>query len=256
MEAPPLRTELNPTVPTTSRYFANMGRRMSPSTSTTLCSASANANAMLIAVVDLPSLGSELPTTITRGGLSTARNCRFVRSFRNDSAMPELARSKAIPGSFRRSLSSGMVPTRPTWVMSSTVSRSLTVLSRRSRRTARPTPRSSPTARPLARLRSVLGTTGSLGMDARCSTTTRASGLVFPSAGVSSSLAMVTNSSDSVFAMSRARTADSSRTSTTMSTVSGLALALIFSPSSSAVMSSPSLSMVRCARVSPMTSSV
>ncbi len=129
------------------------GRRISPSTSTTLCSASANANAMFIAVVDLPSFGIELVTTITRGGLSTARNCKLVRSLRNASAIAELSLSKDIAGSFRRSLSSGMLPTSPTPVISSRISRSLTVLSSRSRRTARPIPNSTPSARPMAMLR-------------------------------------------------------------------------------------------------------
>ena len=80
-DARPLSTVLNPTDPTKSRYLSNLGRRISPSTSTTLCSASANASAMFIAVVDLPSPGIELVTTITRGGLSTSRNCKLVRKF-------------------------------------------------------------------------------------------------------------------------------------------------------------------------------
>ena len=120
-DAPPLSTVLNPTGPTKLRYLPNMGRRISPSTSTTLCSASAKASAMLIAVVDLPSFGIELVTTITRGGLSTARNCKLVRSLRNASAIAELSLSNDIAGSFRRSLSRGMLPTSPTPVISSSV---------------------------------------------------------------------------------------------------------------------------------------
>ena len=80
---------------------------------------------MLIAVVVLPSFGIELVTTITRGGLSTARNCKFVRSLRNASAIAELSVSNDIAAVFRRSLSNGMLPTSPVPVISSMVSRSL-----------------------------------------------------------------------------------------------------------------------------------
>ena len=45
-----------------------------------------SAAARFIATVDLPSPGSGLVTTITRGGLSMSMNCRLVRSLRNDSA--------------------------------------------------------------------------------------------------------------------------------------------------------------------------
>ena len=79
-------------------------------------------------------------------------------------------------------------------------------------------------------LRAVFGITGWSGIDARCSTTTRASGLA-PSSGVSNSRTMATNSSDNVLAMSRARTGDWSRTATSIRTVSGFALALTFSRS-------------------------
>ena len=247
-DAPPLSTVLNPTVPTRSRYLCSVGRRRSPSISTTLCSASARASAMLIAVVDLPSLGTELVSTMIRGGSSTARNCRFVRSFRKASAMAELSLSNEIAACLRRSLSSGMLPTRPVPVISSTVSRFFTVLSSMSRKIASPTPNRTPRASPTARLRRVFGTTGDSGMDARCSTTTRESGAE-PSSGVSSSRTRVTNSSDRVLAISRAVTGDSSRTCTVMRTVSSFALALTFSCSSPAVISRSSLSMVLWASV-------
>ena len=45
-----------------------------------------SAAARLTAMVDLPSPGSRLVTTMTRGGLSMSMNCRLVRSLRNASA--------------------------------------------------------------------------------------------------------------------------------------------------------------------------
>ncbi len=54
--------------------------------SRTFCCPLASVSARLIAVVDLPSPGTALVTTNVFGGSSTSRNCRFVRSIRNDSS--------------------------------------------------------------------------------------------------------------------------------------------------------------------------
>ncbi len=79
------------------------------------------------------------------------------------------------------------------------------------------------------------------------------------SGGVSSSRAMSTNSSDSAFARSRARSGgDGSVTVTSMSTVSGADDAFTFPASSAGGVGSviPRLSRVRCASVVPVSNLV
>ena len=55
-----------------------------------------SAAARFAATVDLPSPGSGLVTTMTRGGLSMSMNCRLVRSLRN--ASPECTGSLVFRG--------------------------------------------------------------------------------------------------------------------------------------------------------------
>ena len=87
-------------------------------------------SARLQAIVDLPSPGSGLVTTIVCGGLSTSMNCRFVRSARNASETakvpflpvdPDAEGSKSLVSPSRPG-TIGMVPTTATPVRASTSS--------------------------------------------------------------------------------------------------------------------------------------
>ena len=175
--------------------------------------------------VVFPSLGEPLPTAMTRGGESTARNCRFVRIFRKASAGAEERSENSRACFSRKSLLKGTKPMTPELVSFSRDSPFRMVLSSESRRSARPKPNSKPRMTPRARLRIGLGTTGSRGAVARCSTTTRASGM-FPTSGVSRSRIITTNSSERALTISRAAWGDSSKTDTLIKTVFGFDFAL------------------------------
>jgi len=80
--ASPIRTVVRPTPPSTFRYLATFGRRRSASISSTRSPPAASVEAVLIAVVVLPSPGIEDVTTIERLPWSSPRNCRLVRRLR------------------------------------------------------------------------------------------------------------------------------------------------------------------------------
>ena len=166
-DAPPLSTLLNPTDPTRSRYVANRGRRKSPSTRTALRPASASANARLIAVVVLPSLGCAFTTTISRGGSSTARNSRFVRSIQKSlgsATVVSIERDRVVGGEF---LVEGDVADdrdashllENLWTLDSAVELV--------QKKARSTPNIAPIAMPSAMSLFFFGTAGAPGIEAR-----------------------------------------------------------------------------------------
>ncbi len=243
----------SPTDPIRPRYFETRGRRRSPSTRTTRCPASASTRARLTAVVVLPSPGTAEVTTRTRGGESTSRNCRLVRSSRNDSAVPEEDSANESAFSSLMVLSKGTTPTTGLSLRPASVSRSLTVLSRRSRITARAMPSSRPTAMPRARLRVVLGEIGAVGTCAGSTTLTWASAAP-PPGGVSRSSTKSTKVVPMPLARSRATTASASDTQVSIRTVSGEEVVVTFDASCAGVTESPRASTVRAATASPPSS--
>lgn len=85
--AVPVSTSVTPTPGTRLKTSTSVGRRRSPSTTTTFSPAAAMVTARLAVTVDLPSACIELVTTMIRGGWSTSRKLRLVRSSRRASAM-------------------------------------------------------------------------------------------------------------------------------------------------------------------------
>ena len=129
--ARPASTSLRPAPPGSPIVFATIERRRSPSTRTTVVPAAASVRARLHAIVDLPSPGSGLVTTIVFGGWSTSMNWRLVRRARSASEtakvplLPVLIRTSAESTSRVSSSSAGtigMVPTTATPVCCSTSS--------------------------------------------------------------------------------------------------------------------------------------
>ena len=141
------------------------GRRRSASTRQVETPASASESARFAAVLVLPSPGTELVTTMIRGGSSTCENCRLARSLRKASARLECpsALTSGCRGAF---LSNGMVPRPGSAVNSPSASLVLSVVSRVSRSTATPAPSSRPPSTPAARFNSGRGETGPTGATA------------------------------------------------------------------------------------------
>ena len=207
-----LSTVLNPTDPTRSRYLSSMGRRMSPSTSTTLCSASASANAMLIAVVDLALVrhrtgdDDHARRIVDREELQVGP--KFAECFSNGGVVG-VERYRRLLSAFLVERNAADEPDAGDLLEHLSILDGVVEQIAEDRKTNSQQHAEHQADGEVAQSSSE--TTGRSGIDARCSTTTRASGCG-PSSGVSNSRTMTTNSSDNVLAMSRARTGDSSRT--------------------------------------------
>ncbi len=96
---------VSPTARSRPSRSATLGRRRSPSITSTLLPADASAIARLHRVVVLPPPGRELVTTMTLCGLSTSMNWRFVRSCRNASVRGDCGSSCTVSGRLGTSLS-------------------------------------------------------------------------------------------------------------------------------------------------------
>ena len=136
---------------------------------------------MLIAV-DLPSCGDELVTTITRGGLSTARNCRFVRSFLKASAIPGIIALKGDRCVLSALLIERNAPNQPEAGYCFEGATVLTVLSKPIANYREAQTKDETRTKAEHNIARRVRNNRLLGMEARCSTTTRASGLASPTA--------------------------------------------------------------------------
>ena len=108
----PESTWVRPMPVSMSNSEATIGRRRSPSMSTTLPPRRASARASSADTVDLPSAGWGLVTTTERGEVSGSANIRLVRRCRSDSPTAPRRRSSECSRE-RRSRDFGMVPIRP-----------------------------------------------------------------------------------------------------------------------------------------------
>ena len=120
--------------------------------------------ARLIAVVVLPSPGSELVITTSLLSLSTWTYCMLVRSTRNASAHGVGVSSTSAGARPTAPVSEKMLPTIGASVTSPMSSAELTEVSSRSRTTAAAMPRSRPSSAARARLRTGCGETGEVGI--------------------------------------------------------------------------------------------
>lgn len=143
-----------------------------------------SAIARLATVVLLPSDCTDDVITKVRAPVPMSRNCRLVRSVRNDSARGLRGSTCTISGRSEALLSKAMPPTTGLSLIFSTSCSVRTRLSSVSRRTAMPTPSASPTSRPSATLTGTFGLTGTLGTSA-CFTRVSLT-LLLPSASVAS----------------------------------------------------------------------
>ena len=112
----PESTWVRPTPLSMSKREATIGRRRSPSMSTTLPPRRASARASSADTVDLPSLGCGLVTTTECGEVSGSANIRLVRRWRSASPTAPRRRSSECRRECR-SRDFGIVPIRPISVM-------------------------------------------------------------------------------------------------------------------------------------------
>ncbi|SEG34962.1 hypothetical protein SAMN04488592_3474, partial [Microbacterium azadirachtae] len=152
---------------------STIGRRRSPSINTTGCPLDANVTARFDEIVDFPSPGNGLVTTMIRGGLSTSMYCRFVRNSRIASPIPNRCAPslpRLVPpsnGNNRLSavnvFSSGIVPTTGLPVSRSTCSTERIRRSNVYRNRPYPTATAKPTNAPNANANRVFGDDGASG---------------------------------------------------------------------------------------------
>ena len=205
------------------------------SSSATRLPASASAIARLIVVVDLPSLGIE-PVTTKLDRPPMSRNCRLVRSARNDSARGLRGSACTISGRSFAFESKAIAPISGTSVTCATSRGDRTRLSSTLRSTAMPMLIASPTSPPSARFSGTFGLDGDSGGSASLTRVSR-TGLAPSALDGSISGTALDRLAAIALARSAACTGSASSTVTVMSVVFSAADADTFLANSVEVMS-------------------
>ena len=125
--------------------------------------------ARFAAVVDFPSPGSGLVTTMTRAGLSTSTYCRLVRSSRiaslwaNEPRPSRMSSKEKTARPDASSLSTGRMPTTDAAIVSVMSEAERTRRSKARRTRAKTIPASAPTSAPIATSSFTFGEDGDVG---------------------------------------------------------------------------------------------